>query len=126
MVAAVAEAVLDCIEESRTVLLVPSSPDTGPGSGLLSAIHAALVQRQTRLVFIKTEKTEVLRSGSFPQALQIVSEAGACVNWKGMRSMPPSSPFWKELRYHLPAPQHASKIRFLPQTSQDVPSWSNV
>ncbi|KAJ4938032.1 hypothetical protein JOQ06_002659 [Pogonophryne albipinna] len=119
---AVAEAVLDCIEESRTVLLVPSSPDTGPGSGLLSAIHAALVERQTRLVFIKTEKTEVLRSGSFPEALQILSEAGACVTWKGMRSMPPSSPFWKQLRYHLPAPQHASKIRLLPQTSQDVPS----
>ncbi|KAL3061162.1 hypothetical protein OYC64_009382 [Pagothenia borchgrevinki] len=123
---AVAEAVLDCIEESRTVLLVPSSPDTGPGSGLLSAIHAALVERQTRLVFIKTEKTEVLRSGSFPEALHILSEAGACVTWKGMRSMPPSSPFWKQLRYHLPAPQVASKIRLLPQTSQDVPSWSNV
>ncbi|KAK5927645.1 hypothetical protein CgunFtcFv8_012780 [Champsocephalus gunnari] len=118
---AVAEAVLDCIEESRTVLLVPSSPDAGPGSGLLSAIHAALVERQTRLVFIKTEKTEVLRSGSFPEALQMLSEAGACVTWKGMRSMPPSSPFWKQLRYHLPAPQHASKIKLLPQTSQDVP-----
>ncbi|XP_034092052.1 interleukin-18 receptor 1-like [Gymnodraco acuticeps] len=119
---AVAEAVLDCIEESRTVLLVPSSPDTGPGSSLLSAIHAALVERHTRLVFIKTEKTEVLKSGSFPEALQILSEAGACVTWKGMRSMPPSSPFWKQLRYHLPAPQHASKTRLLPQTSQDVPS----
>ncbi|KAI9519641.1 hypothetical protein NQZ68_025776 [Dissostichus eleginoides] len=102
---AVAEAVLDCIEESRTVLLVPSSPDTGPGSGLLSAIHAALVERQTRLVFIKTEKTEVLRSGSFPEALQILSEAGACVTWKGMRSMPLSSPFWKQLRFQRDTPQ---------------------
>ncbi|KAF3855127.1 hypothetical protein F7725_023182 [Dissostichus mawsoni] len=103
---AVAEAVLDCIEESRTVLLVPSSPDTGPGSGLLSAIHAALVEWQTRLVFIKTEKTEVLRSGSFPEALQILSEAGACVTWKGMRSMPLSSPFWKQLpRYSTAALQ---------------------
>ncbi|XP_063736763.1 X-linked interleukin-1 receptor accessory protein-like 2 [Eleginops maclovinus] len=123
---AVSEAVLDCIQQSRTVLLVPTSPETGPGSGLLSAIHAALVERQARLVFIKTEKTEGLRSGSLPHALQLLSEAGACVTWKGMRSMQPSSPFWKHLRYHLPAPQHAPKIRLLPQTSQDVTVWSNV
>ncbi|XP_070820746.1 X-linked interleukin-1 receptor accessory protein-like 2 [Chaetodon trifascialis] len=113
---AVAEAVLDCIEQSRTVLLVPTSPDPDPGSGLLSVIHAALVERQTHLVFIKTETTEASRSGSLPEALQLLSEAGDCVTWKGTRSMPPSSSFWKQLRYHLPVPQHAPKISLLPQT----------
>ncbi|XP_069553927.1 interleukin-1 receptor-like 1 [Brachyistius frenatus] len=102
---AAAEAVLDCIEQSRTVVLVPTSADPAPGSGLLSAIHAALVERQTRLVFINTEMTQVSRSGSLPEALQILSEVGDCVTWKGSSSMSPSSSFWKQLRYYLPAPQ---------------------
>uniref|UniRef100_A0A8C9X2R2 Interleukin-1 receptor-like 1 n=2 Tax=Sander lucioperca TaxID=283035 RepID=A0A8C9X2R2_SANLU len=116
---AVAEAVLDCIEQSRTVVLVPTSPDPGPGSGLLSAIHEALVERQTRLVFIQTETTDVSRSGSSPEALQLLGEAGDCVTWKGISSMQPSSSFWKQLRYYLPSPQHAPEIRLLPQTIQD-------
>ncbi|XP_051235061.1 interleukin-1 receptor-like 1 isoform X2 [Dicentrarchus labrax] len=110
-----AEAVLESIEQSRTVVLVPTSPDPGPGFSLLSAIHAALVERQTRMVFIKTETTEQSRSGSLPEALQILSEAGNCVTWKGISSIPPSSSFWKQLRYHLPAPQHAPKLMLLPQ-----------
>ncbi|XP_070765626.1 interleukin-18 receptor 1-like [Enoplosus armatus] len=122
----VAEAVLDCIERSRTVVLVPTSPDPGPGSGLLSAIHAALVERQTRLVFIKTETTEESKSGSLPEALQLLAKAGECVTWRGLRSMPPSSSFWKQLRYYLPAPQHAPKIKLLPQTVKGVTSWENV
>ncbi|XP_056269647.1 interleukin-18 receptor 1-like isoform X2 [Pseudoliparis swirei] len=111
---AAAEAVLDCIEQSRAVVLVPTSPDPGPGSGLLSAIHAALVERQTRLIFIQTETTEAPRSGSLPEALQLLGEAGDCVTWKGMSSMPHSSSFWKQLRYHLPAPREASNVKLLP------------
>ncbi|KAM7014977.1 uncharacterized protein LKV04_013008 [Tautogolabrus adspersus] len=113
---AVAEAVLDCIEQSQAVVLVPTSLDPGLGSGLLSVIHSALVEKKTRLVFIKTESTEVSKSGSVPEALQLLSEAGNCVTWKGKRSLTPSSFFWKQLRYHLPAPQHVPKIRLLTQT----------
>ncbi|XP_027137404.1 interleukin-18 receptor 1 isoform X2 [Larimichthys crocea] len=108
----VAEAVLDCIEQSRTLVLVPTSSDRGPESGLLSAIHEALVERQTRLVFIKTEATDV----SLPEALQLLGKAGDCVTWKGESSRPLSSSFWKQLRYHLPAPQCTPKITLLPQT----------
>uniref|UniRef100_A0A4W6CFL0 TIR domain-containing protein n=1 Tax=Lates calcarifer TaxID=8187 RepID=A0A4W6CFL0_LATCA len=117
---AIAEAVLDRIEQCRTVVLVPTSPDPGLGSGVLSAIHAALVERQTHLIFIKTETTETSTSGSLAEALHLLSEAGDCVTWRGMRSMPPSSSFWKQLRYYLPVPQHAPKISLLPQTIQDV------
>ncbi|XP_041836038.1 interleukin-1 receptor-like 1 isoform X2 [Melanotaenia boesemani] len=109
---AVAEAVLDCIEQSRTVILVPSPSDPELGSSLLSAIHAALVERQTRLIFINTEQRGMSKSGSLPEALQILSEAGKnCVTWKGR---PPSSYFWKQLRYRLPAPQFAQKMSLLP------------
>ncbi|XP_039991416.1 interleukin-1 receptor-like 1 isoform X2 [Xiphias gladius] len=112
-----AEAVLDCVEHSQTVVLVPTSQDPAPGSGLLSAIHAALVERQTRLIFIKTETTEMSTSGSLHEALHLLTEAGDCVTWKGVSSMPPSSSFWKQLRYHLPVPQQAPKMRLLPQTA---------
>ncbi|KAA8595858.1 hypothetical protein FQN60_011149 [Etheostoma spectabile] len=113
---AVAEAVLDCMEQSRTVVLVPSHAAPCPGSGLLSVIHEALVERQTRLVFIKTESTDVLGSGLLPEALQLLGEAGHCVTWKGENSMPASSSFWKQLRYYLPSPQRAPRTRLLPQT----------
>ncbi|XP_061596898.1 interleukin-18 receptor 1-like isoform X2 [Cololabis saira] len=113
---AVAEAVLDCIEQSRTVVLVPSSPDPGPESSLLSAIHAALVERQTRLIFIITEQADASMSDSFAEALHLLSEAGDCVTWNG-RPAPRS--FWKQLRYHLPAPRRASQMHLLLQTNQD-------
>uniref|UniRef100_A0A3Q4BSJ3 Interleukin 18 receptor 1 n=1 Tax=Mola mola TaxID=94237 RepID=A0A3Q4BSJ3_MOLML len=117
---AIAEAVLDCIELSQTVVLVPSSSDHCLGSDLLSAIHAALVERQTRLIFIKTEVTEALGSGSISEALQLLSKTGDCVTWKGESSMSPSSSFWKQLRYYLPAPQHRPTPRTrLLQTNQD-------
>ncbi|KAM4743686.1 interleukin-18 receptor 1-like [Anableps anableps] len=109
---AVAEAILDCIEHSRAVVLIPSFPDPEPGSGVLSAIHASLVERKTRLIFINTEQTEASRSGSFPEALQLLSKAGNSVTWK---ERPPSSSFWKQLRYHLPAPQQTPKMQLLPQ-----------
>ncbi|XP_018539217.1 interleukin-18 receptor 1 isoform X1 [Lates calcarifer] len=113
---ATVEAVLDRIEQCRTVVLVPTSPDPGLGSGVLSAIHAALVERQTHLIFIKTETTEASTSGSLAEALQLLSEAGDCVTWRGMRSIPSSSSFWKQLRYYLPVPQHAPKISLLPDS----------
>ncbi|XP_037552716.1 interleukin-18 receptor 1-like [Nematolebias whitei] len=103
-----AEAVLDSVGQSRAVVLVPCSPDPGPGTALLSAIHAALVERRTRLVFIDTAQTEGSRSSSLAEALQLLSEAGDCITWRG-RTPSSSSSFWKQLRYHLPAPQRAQK-----------------
>lgn len=105
------------------VVLVPSSVDPDSGSGLLSAIHEALVERQTHLVFIKTETKEVSRSGSLPKILQHLGEAGHCVTWDGINSKPPSSSFWKQLRYYLPATQHPPKRWLLPQTIHDVKSY---
>ncbi|XP_043952334.1 interleukin-18 receptor 1-like isoform X1 [Gambusia affinis] len=107
---AVADAVLDCIEQSRAVVLVPSFPDPEPGSAVLSAIHTSLVERKTRLIFINTEQAEASTSGSFPEALQLLSKAGNSVTWKGR---PPSTSFWKQLRYHLPAPQQTPKMQLL-------------
>uniref|UniRef100_A0A3Q2UZM8 Interleukin 18 receptor 1 n=1 Tax=Haplochromis burtoni TaxID=8153 RepID=A0A3Q2UZM8_HAPBU len=119
---AIADAVLDCVEQSRAVVLVPVSPDPDPESGLLSAIHEALVERQTRLVFITTETSMASKSDSFPEALQLLSKAGNCVTWKGISSMPTSSSFWKQLRYYLPAPQQAPTVKLLPHTIQDITS----
>lgn len=106
-----------CILQSRRVVLLPSSeehPDLW--FGLPSAIHAALVDKKSRLVLILTKATEdeektalVERSedggpSSLPESLRLLSPAGRSVTWGGPRSRPLSSFFWKHLRYHLPAP----------------------
>ncbi|XP_072237418.1 interleukin-1 receptor type 1-like [Leuresthes tenuis] len=104
---AVTEAVLNYAEKSRTVVVVPSTSDSGPGSDQLNNILKALVESQTHLVFIKPDSIQV--SGSESDALQCFSETGASVIWKGRSSLLPTSSFWKLLRYNLPAPQHTQK-----------------
>lgn len=94
------------------MVLVPSLPDPEPGNGVLSAIHASLVEQKTHLIIINTEQTEASTSGSFQEALELLSKIGDSVTWKGR---PPSSHFWKQLRYHLPAPQQVPKMQLLPQ-----------
>ncbi|KAJ3593123.1 hypothetical protein NHX12_005460 [Muraenolepis orangiensis] len=120
---AVADAVMRGILQSRRVLLVPSLVDhpdpAGLGSGLPSAIHAALVDKKSRLVLILSETTqekdskeeEVLdgrcstSSFSLPESLRLLTQAGSSVTWGGPRSRYLSSSFWKHLRYRLPAPR---------------------
>ncbi|XP_073321058.1 interleukin-1 receptor type 1-like isoform X2 [Pagrus major] len=111
------EAVLDCVQRSRTVILVPTSSNPGPGAGMLKKIQAVLVKQQTGLVFIKTEATAASRSGSLSEASQLFDKTGNCVTWRGKSSMSSSSSFCKELRSYLPAPQHAVKNTLLPQTA---------
>eukprot|EP00063_Salmo_salar_P033252 XP_014008087.1 PREDICTED: interleukin-18 receptor 1-like [Salmo salar] len=108
---AVAEAVLGCIEQSRRLILVPSSLGLNPGQdsqySLLTGLHAALVERQTWLVLIQTESapdSQVdLELDSLPEALRLLAQSGHTVTWRGSHSKPLSSPFWKELRYRMPA-----------------------
>lgn len=118
--AAASNAVLECIEQSRTVVLVPTSSDSCLESVLLSAMHSALVERLIRLVFIQTNVEQRTCSGSMSEALQLLTEAGDRVRWKGSSSMPLSSTFWKQLRYYLPALKGVKKIKLLPQTKKDV------
>lgn len=101
------EAVLDCIKQSQTVVLVPCSEDSGSGVDLLNSIQASLMKLQTHVVLIKTE-TGVLSTSSSSEALKLC-KAADCVTWKGKSSMLPSSAFWKLLRYYLPAPQRAPR-----------------
>ena len=99
---------LNCIEQSRSVVLIPTYSD--PDSGLLSAIHAALVERQTRLVLIQTEATKTALQldpqpqSSLPEGLRLLANVRPAVIWTGTSSQTLSSSFWKHLRYHLPAP----------------------
>ncbi|XP_077374829.1 interleukin-18 receptor 1-like isoform X2 [Festucalex cinctus] len=106
---AVAEALLDCIEQSQSVVLVPSPVAQGLETGLLSAIHAALVERKTSLVVIKPENADEAKWDSVPEAFQLLEKTGHCVTWEGLSSLSPSSAFWKKLRYHLPPASTGSK-----------------
>ncbi|XP_077420267.1 interleukin-18 receptor 1-like isoform X2 [Vanacampus margaritifer] len=106
---AVAEALLDCIEQSQSVVLVPSSAAQSLETGLLSAIHAALVERKTSLVVIKPERANEAEWDSVPEAFQLLEKTGHCVTWEGLSSLSPSSAFWKKLRYHLPPARNGNK-----------------
>ncbi|KAM3626117.1 uncharacterized protein V6R79_022798 [Siganus canaliculatus] len=100
-----AAALLNEMGKSRAVVLVPSASDPCLGSDLLNNIYTDLVKQQTHLVFIKPEAS---------QALQILERAGESVTWKGEDSLLPNSPFLKQLRHHLPAPEHPLKHQLLP------------
>ncbi|XP_029987039.1 interleukin-18 receptor 1-like isoform X2 [Sphaeramia orbicularis] len=100
----VEEAVSECIDQSRTVVLIPTTSDPGPGSGLLTD-YGALVEQHSHVVFIRTETNGPKRS----QSLKGLDKTGRCVTWKGMSSRLSSSSFCKELRYYLPPPQHKNK-----------------
>ncbi|XP_057676952.1 interleukin-1 receptor-like 1 isoform X2 [Corythoichthys intestinalis] len=100
---AAAEALLDCVEQSQTVVLVPSPATQSLDSGLLSTIHAALVERKTSLVVVRTESEEEAKWVSEPEVFRLLEKTGHCVKWQGLNSLSPSSTFWKKLRYHLPA-----------------------
>lgn len=108
LLADVAEAVSHCIQQSRTVLLVPTSPPCGPGSDILKNILATPVARKSRIVVIKPETTEAQRSRLLPEV-----QAADCVTWSGTSSMTLSSSFLKQLRCFLPAPQHPPQRRLL-------------
>ncbi|KAJ0056406.1 hypothetical protein NL108_006894 [Boleophthalmus pectinirostris] len=110
---AIADAVLECVEQSHAVILTPSSPDLTFESALLSAIHKALVERQTRLVFIKNKPTEKTEAIVQSETLQMLTDMGNCVTWEGSLAL--SSFFWKELRYHLPPVKEPHRIPLLPQ-----------
>ncbi|KAM9409796.1 interleukin-1 receptor-like 1 isoform 2-T2 [Pholidichthys leucotaenia] len=104
-----AETVVDCIKQSRTVVLVPSSSDSGLKLEQLEGIREALEEQHTRLVFIKTEKAEDLSTGSLLAVLQSLSKSEDSITWNGKGSMQTCSSFWKHLRYSLPAPPRAQR-----------------
>ncbi|XP_029948554.1 interleukin-18 receptor 1-like [Salarias fasciatus] len=103
------EAVLDCVEQSRAVVLVPTSPESETGPDVLTDIHAALLKRGTRFILIDAKTTTIERP--LPETLELLTKPGCRVTWRGNSSKLPSSSFCKQLRYHLPAPQHAPKLQ---------------
>ncbi|XP_036401493.1 interleukin-18 receptor 1-like [Megalops cyprinoides] len=109
--AAVADAVLENIGRSRRLVLVPSTLDQEQEGqyGLMSGLHAALVDRRTQLILI--ERAPRGQLDSLPESLRLLARSSGTVTWRDTRSAHLSSAFWKKLRYHMPArrsPQHRS------------------
>lgn len=116
-VSAVPEAVLEHIGQSRRLVLLPGPAEVeqeswvrglvedgaGDEQGLLSGLHAALVERQTRLILVERAPRGELHS--LPESLRLLARSGGAVAWRGDRSTPLSSSFWKKLRYYMPAQQ---------------------
>ncbi|XP_048862286.1 interleukin-18 receptor 1-like [Brienomyrus brachyistius] len=100
---AAVEAVLEHVKQSRRLLLIPRAerPQAEDQYGLLGGLHAALVDRHTRLILIRTTPRADL--DSLPESLRLLARSGGAVTWKGNRSAPLSSEFWKHMLYHMPA-----------------------
>ncbi|XP_056881795.1 interleukin-1 receptor type 2-like isoform X2 [Takifugu flavidus] len=99
------DALSDRIQQSRTVILVPTSSDGCLESGLLSHNHIALMKQSSRVVLIRSESSASPRS----EELQHLAKDGHCVTWKGTSSRLSSSSFWKELQCYLPVPQQTKR-----------------
>ncbi|KAL4657030.1 interleukin-18 receptor 1-like [Arapaima gigas] len=99
---AVVDAVLEHVKQSRRLVLVPSDHGPQPEDqyGLWNGLHAALVERHTRLVLIQRASGNSLKS--LPEPLSMLARGGHAVTWKGSRSAHHSSAFWKHLLYHMP------------------------
>ncbi|XP_072554080.1 interleukin-18 receptor 1-like isoform X2 [Paramormyrops kingsleyae] len=100
---AAVEAVLERVKQSRRLLLIPRAegPQAEDQYGLQGGLHAALVDRHTRLILIR--KTPRGGLDSLPESLRLLARSGGAVTWKGNRSAPLSSEFWKHMLYHMPA-----------------------
>ncbi|XP_011608353.2 interleukin-1 receptor accessory protein-like isoform X1 [Takifugu rubripes] len=99
------DALSERIQQSRTVILVPTSSDGCLESGLLSHNHIALMKQSSRVVLIRSESSASPRS----EELQHLAKDGHCVTWKGTSSRLSSSSFWKELQCYLPVPQQTKR-----------------
>ncbi|KPP78432.1 interleukin-18 receptor 1-like [Scleropages formosus] len=99
---AMVDAVLEHVKQSRRLILVPreQGPQAEDQYGLWNGLHAALVDRYTRLVFIQKAPCNSL--DSLPEPLCMLAHSGDAITWKGSRSAHHSSAFWKHLLYHMP------------------------
>lgn len=106
----VEETVRQGIQQSRTVILVPSVSNCGLVNDL-----TALEQHNTRLIAIQTEGPSQSSSNVDNSLLEAFPLLGKpelkTVTWKGKSSRQPSSSFCKDLCNHLSPPQHNRKDR---------------
>uniref|UniRef100_A0A8C6TEQ7 Ig-like domain-containing protein n=1 Tax=Neogobius melanostomus TaxID=47308 RepID=A0A8C6TEQ7_9GOBI len=102
--------VLDSIEKSLAVILVPVVSNPGPDCSLVTKDCSLMDNSSTRFILIQTDTEKESKSSPKLKLHEAASLMGhldqRIITWKGTHSKRQSSSFIKHLRYHLPPPQH--------------------
>ena len=114
-----AEAIVHCMQRSRRLLVVLSPAYLQPQSHSLLECHLGLYLHQTRQAQLVTIRYRSLSSLGAPcgEATQLRRFSSSTVSWRGERSVPPNSRFWKLLRLALPVRPLALGKRLIDSSS---------
>ncbi|XP_060682945.1 interleukin-18 receptor accessory protein-like [Hemiscyllium ocellatum] len=98
------EDVISCIKRSRRVIIVLSPNYIARNDSrifeLQTGVSSMLDNYKTKVILIKFHSLpdRVDLPENVKKAITVLPE----ITWKGKKSFPPSSNFWKMLRYHMP------------------------
>ncbi|KAL2095870.1 hypothetical protein ACEWY4_008018 [Coilia grayii] len=113
------EAILHCMQRSRRLLLVLSPAYVQPQSHSLLECHLGLYLHQACQAPLVTVRFRSLSSLGAPcvEVTQLRRFSSSTVAWRGERSAPPGSRFWKLLRLALPVRPLALGKRLIDSSS---------
>ncbi|XP_077338794.1 interleukin-18 receptor 1 isoform X1 [Lithobates pipiens] len=99
------------LEKSRRLIIVFSKNYASDKAmyELESGLHKAMVERNIKVILI--EFTPLSELSFIPESLQLLKK-GNRVKWKGEKSQPLNSRFWKKIQYLMPAKPALSKSDF--------------
>ncbi|XP_038626208.1 interleukin-18 receptor 1 [Tachyglossus aculeatus] len=119
---AVVDGVQSLIEKSRRLIIVLSQKYMrGPKYELSSGLHNALVEKKIQIILI--EFLPLNESDYLPQSLELL-KPHSILKWKGEKSLPHNSRFWKNLRYLMPVKGSKSSFCNLSSFASDSGSES--
>ncbi|XP_049712975.1 interleukin-18 receptor accessory protein [Elephas maximus indicus] len=97
-----AEEIVSIIKKSRRgIFILSPSYVNGPSVfELQAAVNLALDDRTLKLILIKFRSFE--EPESLPHLVKKALGVLPTITWKGLKSVPPNSRFWAQVRYHMP------------------------